>query len=332
MAKSKKRKPVNENLAAYAFLAPWLIGFILLVLYPLFDTIFISFFDAVIKIDGLQKTFIGLNNYREAIFQNTDFTPLIIQFFVMELTYIPSILIISLILAILLNSKIKFKGLFRLIYFFPVVILSGPVMSQLESSNTTAMLDVSKVLIFRMVNNLSPLLGDTIVSLFTNFTVILWLTGIPVVLFLNGLQRINSNLYEAAQIDGANAWQILWKISLPNLKSTALIVSIFIIIQVALFEMNPIYQFVVNDQITKNRLVRLGFASSVVVMYSLIIIIVIAIVLLIFREPNDEKYVETLKEKQERKLIKMRKSQRKDETVKEFINRVFKKNQGGTNS
>ena len=207
----------------------------------------------------------------------------------MELTYIPSILIISLILAILLNSKIKFKGLFRLIYFFPVVILSGPVMSQLESSNTTAMLDVSKVLIFRMVNNLSPFLGDTIVSLFTNFTVILWLTGIPVVLFLNGLQRINSNLYEAAQIDGANAWQILWKISLPNLKSTALIVSIFIIIQVALFEMNPIYQFVVNDQITKNRLVRLGFASSVVVMYSLIIIIVIAIVLLIFREPNDEK-------------------------------------------
>ena len=45
-----------------------------------------------------------------------------------------------------------------------------------------------------------------------------------------------------------------------------------------------------------------------------------------------KKYVETLKEKQERKLIKMRKSQRKDETVKEFINRVFKKNQGGTNS
>lgn len=323
MASTKKRKPVNENLAAYLFLSPWLIGFIFLIGYPIINTLYLSFFDAVINIDGLQTTFIGFKNYTEALVENTSFTPLIIGFIMMEITYIPSILVISLIIAILLNSKIRFKGIFRVIYFFPVVILSGPVMKQLESANTTGMFDVSKVSIFRMVESFSPFFGEVIINLFSNFTTILWLTGIPVVLFLNGLQRINTNLYEAAQIDGANPWQILWKISLPNLKPTALIVSIFVVIQIALFEMNPIYQYVVNDQITKNRLVRLGFASGIVVMYSLIIILMIGVVLLIFREKNDEKMIETLKEKQAKSVTKLRRNQRKDETVKQFIDRHF---------
>ena len=324
MNKKKKRKPINENLAAYLFLLPWLIGFFILVGYPIINTLYLSFFDAVIKIDGLQTTFIGIKNYMEALFQNTSFTPLIIEFILMELTYIPAILVISLILALLLNSKIKFKGIFRVIYFFPVVILSGPVMKQLESANTTGMFDVSEVLIFRMVESFSPALGGAIIGLFSNFTTILWLTGIPVVLFLNGLQRINGNLYEAAQIDGANQWQILWKISLPVLKPTALLVSIFVVIQIALFEMNPIYRFVVNDQITKNRLERLGFASGIVMMYSLIIIVLILVVLLIFREKNDEVFVETLKEKQDKLVKRLKKTQHKDETIKAYVQRKYR--------
>lgn len=332
MAKNKKRKPVNENLSAYLFLAPWLIGFIFLIGYPIINTIYLSFFDAVINVDGLKTTFIGIQNYTEALFENTSFTPLIISFVLMELTYIPSILVISLIIAILLNSRIRFKGIFRVIYFFPVVIMSGPVMKQLESANTTGMFDVSKVLIFRMVESFSPLLGGAIVSLFSNFTIILWLTGIPVVLFLNGLQRINTNLYEAAQIDGANQWQILWKISLPILKPTALIVSIFVVIQIALFEMNPIYQYVVNDQITKNRLVRLGFASGIVVMYSFIIIVMILVILSIFREKSDDKYMETLKEKQAKSIKRLQRTQRKDETVKQFIDRMMNSMKRGIQS
>lgn len=322
MRKNRKRKPVNENLAAYLFLMPWLLGFIFLIGYPIINTLYLSLFDAVINVDGLQTTFIGVKNYTEALFENTSFTPLILGFIAMEITYVPAILVISLIIAILLNSRIKLKGIFRVIYFFPVVIMSGPVMKQLESANTTGMFDVSKVLIFRMIEAFSPFLSGMIINLFSNFTVILWLTGIPVVLFLNGLQRINTNLYEAAQIDGANPWQILWKISLPILKPTALIVSIFVVIQIALFEMNPIYQYVVNDQITKNRLERLGFASGIVVMYSLIIIVMILIVLLIFKEKNDEKYAVTLKEKQANLVKKLHRSQRKDESVKDFIMRT----------
>ncbi|MDY0276503.1 MAG: sugar ABC transporter permease [Acholeplasma sp.] len=312
MKKTKKLKSKNENLAAYMFLLPWLIGFVILVLYPLFETIYYSFFDVAFNIDGKSLSFIGFKNYYDALFENTEFTPLIIQFLVMEFTYVPAILILSLILALLLNTKIKFRGAFRLIYFFPVVIMSGPVMKQLQSSGSMEIMDASGIMLFRMLSNFSPALANVVSGIFSNFTMILWFTGIPVVLFLNGLQRINKQLYEAAEIDGANKWQILWKISVPNLKSTAMLVSIFIVIQIAIFELNPIYQFVVNDQILKNRLVRLGFASSVVLMYSLIIIALVGIVMLILREKNDEKYLDSLKVRQAKELSKLKKGQTKN--------------------
>ena len=298
----------HVNRSAYLFLLPWLIGFIIFVAYPFFYTIYLSLNNVVRDVTGWTNTWIGLANYETAFFRNTTFNPLILDFIVVELTYVPAILVLSLILSLLLNANIKFRAGFRMIYFFPVVVLSGPVMSELINSDSTTRIDVTDIIVFRMIENFSPFIADLIAGIFNNFTLILWFTGIPIVLFMNGLQKINSQLYEAAQIDGANSWQILWKITIPNLKSTALVVAIFSVVQIAIFQVNPIYNFVVGT-IRDNYSDGLGFAAAVVLIYSLIVIIFVGIVYVLLREKNDVIYEESIRARRERTLEKMKKLQ-----------------------
>lgn len=310
MKKKKKTTLMTRsaNKSAYMFLIPWLIGFIIFVAYPFFYTIYLSFFYVARDITGWTYEWIGIGNYETAFFRNTTFNPLILDFIIVELTYVPAIMVLSLILSLLLNTNIKFRAGFRMIYFFPVVVLSGPVMTQLINANSTTRIDITDIIIFRMIENFSPFLADMIGGIFNNFTLILWFTGIPIVLFMNGLQKMNSQLYEAAQIDGANSWQILWKITLPNLKSTALVVAIFSVVQIAIFQVNPIYNFVV-DTITGNYTKGLGFAGAIVLIYSVIVLIFVGIVYFLLKDRDKVIYEESLRERKERMRLKMIKLQ-----------------------
>lgn len=317
----------QSNKSAYMFLIPWLIGFIVFVAYPFFYTIYLSFFYVARDITGWTYEWIGIGNYEMAFFRNTTFNPLILDFIIVELTYVPAILVLSLILSLLLNTNIKFRAGFRMIYFFPVVVLSGPVMTQLMNANSTTQIDVTDIIVFRMIENFSPFLADMIGGIFNNFTLILWFTGIPIVLFMNGLQKMNSQLYEAAQIDGANSWQILWKITLPNLKSTALVVAIFSVVQIAIFQVNPIYQFVV-DTITGNYTKGLGFAGAIVLIYSFIVLIFVGIVYFMLKDRDKVIYEESLRERKERmrlkmiKLQKVRNQKSQGHQFKDFIDKM----------
>lgn len=325
----KRQKSVfskNTNLNAYMFLLPWLIGFVIFVAYPFMYTIFLSLNSVVRNITGWSNTFIGLNNYEVLFFRNTVFNPLIIEFIVVELTYVPAIIILAFILSLLLNTNIKFRAGFRMIYFFPVVVLSGPVMTQLMSADSTSTIRVEDIIIFRMIENYSPFIADMLASIFNNFTLILWFTGIPIILFMNGLQKINTQLFEAAQIDGANSWQILWKITIPNIKSTALVVAIFSVVQIAIFEVNPIYQFVVNT-IRDNYVNGLGFAAAVVLVYSFIVMLFVGIAFFLLKDRDKEIYEESLRERQKRNLEKMQKMQRRqtEESFADGMKRIWNK-------
>lgn len=296
----------------YIFMIPWLIGFLVFVAYPLFYTIFLSFNSVVKNIRGWSMVWTGIDNYFTALFQNTTFTPLIIDFALVELTYVPTVVILSFILAVLLNMKIKFRALFRMIYFFPVIVLSGPVVEQLMSANTTRTVNIQDILIYKMIESYSEPVANILLGLFNNFTIVLWFTGIPIILFMNGLQKINSQLYEAAQIDGANSWQILWKITIPVIKPTALICTIFTIVQIAIFTINPIYGFVLNT-IRDNYSTGLGFAAAVALIYSLVVFLFVGVAFLILKENDKIIIKENILEKQEKKLKQIQRRNRRNE-------------------
>ena len=114
--------------------------------------------------------------------------------------------------------------------------------------------------------NYSPDLAQALDVLFGNFSPVLWFTGIPIVLYINGLQKINRQLYEAAQIDGATSWQALWKITIPIIKPIALIVAIFTIVQIGTSPLNPT-QWI--DTVMNNRTTGQGKAAAYVWIYSI---------------------------------------------------------------
>ena len=288
---TKKQTIENQNKIAYLFILPWFIGFLMFVIYPFFQTIYNTAFQITSEANTLVYNY-NLNitggNYGMA-FRNVYFFPQLIDFVVMEITYVPTIIIVAFILAILLNTGVKGQSVFRVIYFLPVIIMSGPVTGILRWNGAGSLLDYERNIVFKMILSYSPGLAEALSGLFSNFTMVLWFTGIPVILFLNALQKINVNLYEAAKIDGANAWQILWKIKVPIVKPTAFITAVFTIVQLGTYALNPIYYTIQNSIYTSAA--GIGLASTFAFIYSLVVFLLVGIAFLLLGRPEKIKQV-----------------------------------------
>lgn len=276
----------RQDKCGYLFMLPWIIGFIIFTMIPFVMTIYLSFTEVKQDIRGFNISFVGISNYKQAFFVNTDFTPALVSFLGMIIPYTLVIVIMAFILAMMLNSIGKGKSLFRTIYFLPVVVLSGPVMYQLMNLEPEVEGQVNQLyhsFLIRMIESYSPMAADAMVSLFDNLSIILWFAGIPIVLFINGLQKINPSLYEAAKIDSATNWQILWKITMPIIRPTALIVTVFTIVQLgAMDTINPV--LVMIKERTANTSGGFGYAATISWIYSLIVLVIIGLSFVLFRE------------------------------------------------
>lgn len=329
--KNKKQKKLNKQLSAYLFLAPWLIGFIIFTLFPFFYTIYLSFNNVNQTGLGYDLTWVGFNNYNTLFFSSTNFIPAVINFIIMQVLYVPVILVISFILGLLLNQEFKFRTTFRTIFFLPVIILSASVLQQFMSGGATAFASVSDLFVFRMVANYSRPLTRGIEVLFINFTIVLWFTGIPIILFINAFQKIDKGLFEAAEIDGASWWQMIWKIIVPNVKTTSLVVCIYTIINLGLYDINPRadntppFYSMIRGAITQST-TKLGNASAQAVIYTLVVLIMIGLSMLIFRDRHRMKKMESLQERQVKKLRRIQKWNKFQElSVKEYFTQLFAK-------
>lgn len=276
----------RQDKCGYLFMLPWIVGFIIFTMIPFVMTIYLSFTEVKQDIRGFDISFVGISNYKQAFFVNTDFTPALVSFLGMIIPYTLVIVIMAFILAMMLNSIVRGKSLFRTIYFLPVVVLSGPVMYQLMNLEPEVEGQVNQLyhsFLIRMIESYSPMAADAMVSLFDNLSIILWFAGIPIVLFINGLQKINPSLYEAAKIDSATNWQILWKITMPIIRPTALIVTVFTIVQLgAMDTINPV--LVMIKERTANTSGGFGYAATISWIYSLIVLVIIGLSFVLFRE------------------------------------------------
>lgn len=289
MARQKKLKTYQQrqNSHGYRFMMPWIIGFVIFTAIPFILTIVLSFTEVRQTVVGFQIKFVGFDNYVMALFQNTEFVPAMVSFLGMIIPYTFVILILSFILAYLLNKITFLRGFLRTIYFLPVIIMSGPVMTQLIDSSNVSMEEMAArrftdIFVVQIVATYSFRFANLLVSIFDQLSIILWFTGIPIILFINGLQKINPSLYEAAQIDSANSWQILWKITIPIIKPLALIVTIFTIANLGMYSINPIATLIKTA--TDNTSGGLGIAATYSWMYSFVVLLLIGITVLILKD------------------------------------------------
>lgn len=271
--RKESRKQRYENVLGYTFLLPWIIGFLVFTAGPFFYTIYLSFNDVSLTVRGWEMVWNNYDNYLLAFLRNTEFVPAIIGFITYELTYVPVIIVIAFVLALMLSQNIKFRAGFRLIYFLPVIIMSGSVMQQFMDTGNTNIGTIEGSFIFKIIYNYSEFLAQLLDYLFENFTMVLWFTGIPIILIINGLKKINPSLYEAAKIDGATSWQALWKITVPIIKPILLVATIFTIVQLGVYNLNPVYSMI--QETIYNTTGGLGLASAYAWIYTVVTLVIV---------------------------------------------------------
>lgn len=273
----------RKTIYGYLFILPWLIGFITLVLWPIIQSITFSLNSMRITPVGLQFRFVGINNFLDVWLKDMFFVQELLQFLLNTALRVPVIVVFALIIAMLLNQKIKFRGIFRTIFFLPVIVASGPVMDQLIEQGAATIPMVNEGIIIGVLTQIFPMWFARVISdLFSQIIIILWYSGVQILIFIAVLQKIDPHLYEAAKIDGGSAWECFWKITLPTIKPFILVNCIYTLVTLANSSQNPIINLIYSNMFSATR--GYGFASAMAWMYAAIISLLLIVIFLLFRE------------------------------------------------
>ncbi len=214
--KNKMTLQRRRSLEGLMFVSPWIVGAILFFIYPLFVSLRLSVSDMV-TLKGFVMEWAGFKHYKQILFVDTTYVPKFIAAIKDTLINTPITLVFSLFIAILINQKIRARGFFRTTFFIPVLLGSGYVMNQLLGIGIGNVVSnqMDNMLTGSLMNSLGPTFSTIVADVLGRITVVLWKSGVQIILFLSGLQGIPASLYEAAKCDGATAWENFWKITLP---------------------------------------------------------------------------------------------------------------------
>ncbi|MDF2699970.1 MAG: transporter permease [Haloplasmataceae bacterium] len=273
---SYKRKRALEG---GLYILPWIFGFIVFFLYPLGRTIYNSFNKVTYnaKAGGYQYTMIWFKNYKRILTEEPDLAIAFQDFFVQILTYVPVIIALSIIIALLLNNKMKGRAIYRLIFFLPIIILNGQLLENLNTYGGMS-LEVGGFVI-TVIEKISPeFLVDTVTLLFNTILQVLWYCGVPILIFLATIQKIDKSLFEAASIDGASSWNIFWKITLPTIYPLVSVVIVYLVVFMA--NIDSTADNSINNIINLSRYNPAryeGYASAQAVLFALLQVVLIAV-------------------------------------------------------
>lgn len=207
----------RDNIAGYLFTLPWTAHLVFLIAGAMLFSLGVSFFDTDFV---THTTFVGLGNYR-TLFRD----PLLLKSLVNTAYYaffsVPLSMVFALMIALLLNQDVKGLGLFRLMYYTPSIVsgVAVAIIWQYVLNPRYGLLNEGLALIGIQ----GPKWIYSQEWAMRAFIIMgVWGAGGNMLLYLAGLQGIPTVLYEAAEIDGANAWHRLWSVTLPMLSPTIL--------------------------------------------------------------------------------------------------------------
>lgn len=268
--KTKRRKIDQDHFWGYLMIAPTILGLIILNVYPFLETIFLSFTN---KKSFGDYDFVGLQNYID-MFSSSEIWRATWNTILFCILTVPVGILLALIVAVLLNSKIKGTVAFRAIFFLPMVVAPAAVAmvwkwmfnSEYGIINTIFHLDVDWI-------------TDPNVVIITVAIVSIWSSiGYDAVLLLSGLQNISKTYYEAASLDGCSKLQQFRYITFPMVSPTLFVVlimrlmaslKVYDLVYMMIGEGNPaqskamtlIYLFYRESFVSGNR----GYASAIVI-------------------------------------------------------------------
>ena len=245
----------------YLFILPFIIGFILFMVKPMIQSLVMSFNNVkLIPGQGFQLTWLGLDNYHNAVAVDPYFNQYLLEEISRMAINTIATLVLSFVIAVILNQDFKGRTLARAIFFLPVILSSG-VLPGIEKQNefynmmagvAESMEGASGINISAALQDMLSVSGvasgvfDVIFQMIDAIYDIVMASGIQIIVFLTGLQAISPSLYEAANVEGCSAWEAFWKITFPMVSPLLLVNCIYTIIDFFMKNDNQVVEHINN--------------------------------------------------------------------------------------
>ena len=296
----KKRKVASldkrKARVGWLFVLPFLIGFVLVYLPMLLESLKLAFTHVkYITGGGVEYKFVKFENFKYALVTDAGFVKTLLSGIGQLVFEVPAILLFSLFMAILLNQKMMGRAAFRAIFFLPVVLATG-VMESIEAGNilgsymgeasgiddgsgSSAASEIVSVMDFEALFSnmkIGTELVEYVVKIINDIYGIVNRSGVQMLIFLAGLQSISPAIYEACKIDGATGWETFWKITFPMISPMILVNAVYTIIDSFTTESNVVMSYITSS--TSSIANGQGVATAMSWMYFLIVVLILAAV------------------------------------------------------
>lgn len=273
----------------FLFTLPWAIGVLIFFIFPMFQSIYFSFADVNVTTLGFSTKFVGFKNFVYALFESPQYVENLVDS-LMEFSYkIPIILILSFIIAVVLNGKFSGRTFFRSVYFIPVIFAGSIAMTFLGGNETIeemgqvtqsayldGLIDFEKIFLqMGIPTETTKFIFGYIDQIFD----LVWDSGVQIVLFISGLQSIPEQLYEVSKVEGASKWEEFWYITVPMLGNTIVLTVIYTVIDFCVSTDNKVvsqaYTMLLQQQIY-------GKSSAMLWLFFAIVGIIISALFILF--------------------------------------------------
>lgn len=277
--------------AGRVFILPWFLGFVFIFLRSLITSFIYSFSKITVGEHGFETQFVGLENYKYELTVDPNYVKTLVNTVLSMFYQVPLILIFSLIVACILNQRFRGRVLARAIFFLPVIIATGQIISimrgdiysqQLSSGERTSTLFTVAGLQTLLLNSgLTQVMATNIINTLNSIFDVAWKSGIQILLFIAGLQTIPRSLYEVSEIEGATAWESFWKITFPMMSPILILNLIYTVIDNFTDYSNPIIKLASDLGV---RQMKYELSATVTCVYFAVIVVILGAIALMTRK------------------------------------------------
>lgn len=289
--KSQKKKLAGlqkrKAIAGYLFISPFILGFLVFMIKPLVQSLYMSFCDVQLGAGNFNPVWRGIFNYNYAFRVDADYVRLLTEEITRMAFYSLAIMVFSFFVALIINGKFKGRALVRSVFFLPVILASG-VMLKLDSENAlmaavAATVEVNAGGTTGITDAIQEILRtagvgvrafEKLFEIMDNIYDVAISSGIQIIIFLSGLQTISTSMYEAADIEGCTKWESLWKITFPMVSSLFLVNWIYTVVDFCMRSDNEIIEKI-TDLMNIN--LNYGLASAMSWAYFVLVMAIVGI-------------------------------------------------------
>lgn len=228
MARGKRVSGITRRRAwtGRLFVLPFTLGFLLLFLYPALESLRYSFSNVSFAEGVFSVSWLGVDHYVFAFTRDSQFPVLLANAFKNMALQVPVILLFSMFIAMILNQKFRGRTLARAVFFLPVIVTSGIIISLLNedifnqtiqtgNQQSTAIFQATGLQQMLISLRIPATVITTLTEMVSTIFDMLWRSGVQILIFLAAMQGVPTQLYEAARMEGATGWESYWKITFP---------------------------------------------------------------------------------------------------------------------